>query len=226
MNTSIMRCKNVSSTAPMTGRISPWAIPFFLPCCSALQDKVFQCVHDGSQGAGRAPYMGLQAQTAEKFADRPDSHTSFEAEHQQRGHDQADQPGAACCRFPQRRLRVAVSTANCLKMAMHAAFGKPGVIRQAPDALFAVITNRIEDDNALGPQSHRVGPRSEGWLKSWKKSALQSTRSTTGCPGLSGCPQPPRSIAWAHRPETMARIPGMGEARDFVPMPVAQATTT
>src|SRR5436190_22375996 len=160
----------------------------FLPCCSALQDKVFQCVHDGSQGAGRAPYMGLQAQTAEKFADRPDSHTSFEAEHQRRGHDQTDQPGAARCRCPQRRLRVAVSTANCLKMAMHAAYGKPGVIRQAPDALFAVITNRIEDDNALGPQSHRVGPRSEGWLKSWKKSALQSTRSTTGCPGLSGCP--------------------------------------
>src|SRR5207248_7987682 len=136
MNTSIMRCKNVSSTAPMTGRISPWAIPSFSHAAALSQDKVFQCVHDGSQGAGRAPYMGLQAQTAEKFADRPDSHTSFEAEHQQRGHDQADQPGAACCRCPQRRLRVAVSTANCLKMAMHAAFGKPGVIRQAPDALF------------------------------------------------------------------------------------------
>jgi hypothetical protein len=47
-----------------------------------------------------------------------------------------------------------------------------------------VFTNRVENDNALAPQSHGVGPCSEGWLKSWKKSALQSTRSTTGCPAL------------------------------------------
>src|SRR5262245_22723678 len=53
--------------------------------------------------------MGLQAQAAEKFAECLGSHTAFEAEHQQRGHNQADQPGAACLCFPQRRLWVAVS---------------------------------------------------------------------------------------------------------------------
>src|ERR687887_2337359 len=118
--------------------------------------------------------MGLQAQPAEKLADRLGSHTSFEAEHQQRGHDQTDQPGVTCWRFPQRRLRVAVSAIHSLEMAMHATFGKAGAIRQAPDALFAVFTNRVENDNALGPQSHGVGPCSEGWL-TLCKSALQST---------------------------------------------------
>ena len=71
---------------------------------------------------------------------------------------------------------------------MHAAFGKTGAIRQAPDALFAVFTNRVENDNTLGPQSHGVGPCSEGWLTSRRKSALQSTRSTAICPALRGCP--------------------------------------
>src|SRR5215813_7463778 len=70
---------------------------------------------------------------------------------------------------------------------MYAAFGKPGAIRQAPDALLAVCTNRVENDNTLGPQSHGVGPCSEGWLQ-LEKSALQSTRSTAGCPALRGCP--------------------------------------
>src|SRR5919108_5700560 len=119
--------------------------------------------------------MGLQAQPAEKLAECLGSHASFKAEHKQRGHDQADKPGAACLGLPQRRLRVAVSAIDCLKVAMHATFGKPRAIRQAPDTLLAVLTNRVENDNALGPQSHGVGPCSEGWLKSWLKSALQST---------------------------------------------------
>ncbi len=110
--------------------------------------------------------MGLQAQTAEKLAEGFGAHAAFKAEHKQRGHDQADEPGAACFCFPQRRLRVAISAVDCLEMTMHAAFGKPGAIRQTPDALFAVFTNRVENDNALGPQSHGVGPCSEGWLKS------------------------------------------------------------
>ena len=57
---------------------------------------------------------------------------------------------------------------------MYATFGKAGSICQVPDALFAMVTNRVENDNALGPQSHGVGPCSEGWLK-LEKSALQST---------------------------------------------------
>ena len=97
--------------------------------------------------------MRIQAKTTEKLADRLGSHTSFEAEHKQRGHDQTDQPGAACLGLPQRRLRVAVSTIDCLKVAMHATFGKPGAIRQAPDTLCAVLTKRVENDHALGPQS-------------------------------------------------------------------------
>src|SRR6266404_7934489 len=135
--------------------------------------------------------MALQVQTAEKLAERLRSHASFEAEHKQRGHHQADQPGAAGWRFPQRRLWGAVPAIHGLEVAMYAAFGKPGAIRQAPDALFAVFTNRVENDSTLGPQSHDVGPCSEGWLK-LEKSALQSTRSTAGCPALRGCPRFPK----------------------------------
>src|SRR5262249_38021959 len=56
---------------------------------------------------------------------------------------------------------------------MYAAFGKPGAIRQAPDALLAVCTNRVENDNTLGPQSHGVGPCSEGWLQLEKISSSE-----------------------------------------------------
>src|SRR5262249_8618559 len=73
-------------------------------------------------------------------------------------------------------------------MTMHAAFGKPRSRRQVPHALRAVFTNRVENDNTLGPHSHGVGPCSEGRLTSRRKSALQSTRSTAICPALRGCP--------------------------------------
>src|SRR5262245_49327620 len=131
--------------------------------------------------------MPFQAQTAEKFAQCFRSYPSFKAKHKQGGHDQTDQPGTAGWRFPQRRLRVAISAIHGLEVSMYAAFGQPGAIRQAPDALLAVFTNRVENDNTLGPQSHGVGPCSEGWLQ-LEKSALQSTRSTAGCPALRGCP--------------------------------------
>src|ERR1051325_11128932 len=124
--------------------------------------------------------MDLQAQPAKKLAECLGSHASFEAEHQHRGHDQADQPGAAGLGLPQRRLRVADSATHGLQVAMHATFGKPGALRQAPDALLTVLTNRVENENAFGPQSHSVGPCSEGWLNSCRNSAFQSTRSTTG----------------------------------------------
>jgi len=90
-------------------------------------------------------------ETAEKLADRLGSHTSFEAKHKQGGHDQADKPGTACLRFPKRRLRVAIPAVDRLEMTMHAAFGKADSIRQVPHALLAVFTNRVENDNALGP---------------------------------------------------------------------------
>src|SRR5262249_59915137 len=71
---------------------------------------------------------------------------------------------------------------------MHAAFGKAGVLRKAADALLPVFTQRVENDQALGPQSHSGGPCSAGWLKSCLKSALQGTRSTTHCPALETWP--------------------------------------
>ena len=125
--------------------------PFFLPGCGGLQDEAFQRVHDASQGAGRAPHLCLQMETAEKLADRLGSHASFEAKYTQGGHDQADKPGVACLRFPKRRLWGAISAVDHLEMAMHAAFGKADSIRQAPDALFAVLTNRVENDSSSWP---------------------------------------------------------------------------
>ena len=119
--------------------------------------------------------MRIQAKTPEKLAECLGSHTPFEAEHKQGRHDQADQPGAACLCFPKRRLRVAVSAMDCLEAAMHAAFGKSRSICKAPDALLAVVTNRVENANAFGPQSHGVGLRSEGCLNSWRNSASQGT---------------------------------------------------
>src|SRR5215831_20846066 len=133
--------------------------------------------------------MLLQAQTAEKLAERLRSHPSFEAKHKQRGHDQAEEPISACLSFPQRRLRVAVTAVHRLEVTMHAAFGKSGLLRKASDALLPVFTNRVENNQALGPQSHSGGPCSEGWLKSCLKSALQSTRSTTHCPALETWPE-------------------------------------
>src|SRR5499427_5682991 len=132
--------------------------------------------------------MRFQAKTAKKLAECLGSHAPFETEHQQACHDQADKPGAACLGFPQRRLREAVSAIDRLKVSMHTTLGKPCAIRQTPDALLTVVTNRVENDNALGPQSHGVGPCSEGWLTSRRKLALQSTRSTATCPALRGTP--------------------------------------
>src|SRR5205085_6882780 len=134
----------------------------FLPGCGSLEEEMLQPVHDGSQGAGRAPYMRIQAKTTKKLAECLGSHTPFEAKHKQGRHHQADQPGATCLCFPQRGLRGAISARHGLLEAMHAAFGKASAIRQAPDALLAVFTKRVENDNALSPQSHGVGPCSEG----------------------------------------------------------------
>src|SRR6266581_4086797 len=134
--------------------------------------------------------MRLQMEMAEKLADGFSPHAAFEAKHKQSGHDQADEPVSACLGFPQRRLRIAVAAVHRLEVTMHTAFGKSGVLRKASDALLPVFTNRVENDQALGPQSHSGGPCSEGWLTWCLKSALQSTRSTTHCPALETWPPP------------------------------------
>src|SRR4029453_1691990 len=82
---------------------------------------------------------------------------------------------------------MAISAIHCLKVSMYAAFGKAGTICQAPNALFAVFTNRVENDKALGPQFHGVGPVSAGWLK-LEKSPLQRTQWTPACPALETWP--------------------------------------
>src|SRR5262249_12013505 len=114
---------------------------------TSQQRKFWPSEPRSSRTLGGLPHMGLQAQTAEKLAEGFGSHASFAAEHKERGHKQADEPGAACLRFPQRRLPGAVPAIHGLEVAMYAAFGKPGAIRQAPDALLAVCTNRVENDN-------------------------------------------------------------------------------
>jgi hypothetical protein len=72
--------------------------------------------------------MPLQAKRTEKLAEGGSPHASFEAEHKQGRHDQADEPGAAGLCVPKRRLRVAISAIDCLETAMDAAFGKAGSI--------------------------------------------------------------------------------------------------
>ena len=74
---------------------------------------------------------------------------------------------------------------------MHTAFGKAGSIRQAPDALFAVLTNGVETDNTLGPQSHGVGPCSEGWLTS-EKLALREYAIDSNVSRLTWMPRLPK----------------------------------
>src|SRR5262249_50650684 len=132
--------------------------------------------------------MRLQMEMAEKLAEGFSPHAAFEAKHKQSGHDQTEEPGAAFLGFPQRRLRVAVAAVHRLEVTMHAAFGKSGLLRKASDALLPGFTNRVENDQALGPQSHGGGPCSEGWLKLCLKSALQSTRPTTQFPALETWP--------------------------------------
>jgi len=166
MNTSIMRCKKVSSTAPMIGPYLAMVDAFLFPSRCSLHDGSLQHVDQASQGAGRTPHLRLKVKTAEKFADRFGSNPSFEAKDEEGGHNQADEPVAAFWRFPQPRLRVVVSAIDRLEVTMHIAFGNPSATSQLSKALRTVFSNRVENQQTFGPQSHIVGPCSEGWLKS------------------------------------------------------------
>src|SRR5262245_26592294 len=76
--------------------------------------------------------MCLQMETAEKLAERFGPNASFEAKHEQSGHDQSEKPVAAYLCFPQRRLGVAGAASNRLEVPMHTAFGKSGSLCMAP----------------------------------------------------------------------------------------------
>jgi hypothetical protein len=95
--------------------------------------------------------MCLKVKTAEKLADRFGPNASLKAEYKEGGHDQADEPVSAFLRFPPPRLGVAVSACHRLCVAMHAAFGKSGSLSKTSDALLTVFTNRVENENAVGP---------------------------------------------------------------------------
>src|SRR5712691_1951213 len=100
--------------------------PLLLPSGCCLQDRLLQRWHHASQGAGRTADMRLKAQTTEKLADRFGPNASLETEGIERCHDEADEPTAACCRFPPPGLRVLISAFHRLFEAMHTALGEPG----------------------------------------------------------------------------------------------------
>ena len=110
--------------------------------------------------------MRLQVQTTEKLADRVGPNPSLEAKDKESGHDQSEEPGAACLRFPQSRFRVAVSATDGLEVTMHAAFGKAGLFGKTSDAQLPVFTNYVANRKTFGSQSHVVDPCAEEWLKS------------------------------------------------------------
>src|SRR6266404_9271786 len=176
MNTSIMRAKKVSSTAPMIGLVSPWAIP---SCSQAAVVSRIAC--------SNACIMPRKAQTTEKLADRFGPNASLETEGIERCHDEADEPTAACFRFPPPGLRVLISAFHRLFEAMHTALGEPGPMGNLSDALLCVVTKSVENPKTFGPKAH-VGLSSAGRLNSWSNSAPQRTGPTPNCPALDDFP--------------------------------------
>src|SRR5262249_38763466 len=139
--------------------------------------------------------MRLKAQTTEKLADRFGPNASLEAEGIERRHHQADEPTAACLRFPPPGFRVLISALHRLCETMHTALGEPGLMGDLADALLGVVTKSVENPKTFGPQSH-VGLSSEGCLNSWRNSAPQGTGPTPNCPVLRDYPVEKRE--WTH----------------------------
>jgi hypothetical protein len=102
-------------------------------------------------------------QTHQKLADRFHSYPAFAPKGIERGHDETEEPLAALWRFPQPGFGMAISARHRLGEAMHTAFGKPGLIRQLPNTLGAVIEKKLENAMAFIPKSH-VGQSSKGGL--------------------------------------------------------------
>src|SRR6266542_3394595 len=194
--TSIIFSKKVSSTAPIISRTSPAATP---SCSQVLAVSTIVTANASiiPQGAGRTAHLRLQVQTTEKLAERFGPNTALEAESIERRHHEADEPTAACFRFPPPGLRVGISALHRLFETMHTALGDPGLMGHLTDALLGVVTKSIENQQTFGPKSH-VGLSSEGRLNSWSNSAPQRTGPTPNCPALGAFPllslppQPPQ----------------------------------
>src|SRR6266487_2248823 len=161
--------------------------PLVLPGFCGLQDRLLQRLHHPSHSAGRTASMRLKAQTTEKLADRFGANASLEAEGIERRHDEADEPTAACCRFPPPGLWVLISAFHRLFEAMYTALGEPSPMGNLSDALLRVVTKRVENPKTFGPKSP-VGLSSDGRLNSWSNPAPQRTGPTPNCPALDDFP--------------------------------------
>src|SRR5262249_52636300 len=146
--------------------------------------------------------MRLKAQTTEKLADRFGPNASLEAEGIERRHHQADEPTAACLRFPPPGFRVLISALHRLCETMHTALGEPGLLGDLADALLGVFTTSVENPKTFGPQSH-VRLSSEACLNSWRNSAPRGTVPTPNCLVLRDYPK----LARVPRPAYMAGRP-------------------
>ena len=67
-----------------------------------------------------------------------------------------------------------VPTLHGLLETMHAAFCQTGLLGELANALGALVTKTLENEETFGPKSH-VGQLSEGWLNSCRNSAPQRT---------------------------------------------------
>src|SRR5712664_1720766 len=141
--------------------------------------------------------MCLQMKVGEKLAETFRSHATFEAKGIEGGHHQAGEPTAPGFGFPPRGFRRAVSARNRLFETMDAALGKPRLMSHLSKTLFGIHTKRVENQMAFSPKSHIVDPSSEGRLKSWRKSAVQSTGSTTNCPALGTWPRAMKTSSYS-----------------------------
>src|SRR6266446_10450948 len=138
-----------------------------LPICpTGCPARALPPLRPPSQGAGRAPQMGLKGQTAAKRADRVDPNAAWQANEHESGNNPADEPVAAFRGFPSPRLRVAVSVPCGPELAMPAAGGKSRTLSKPSAARLPVCTNRVDNPHTVGPPCHGGGPRSAGWLQS------------------------------------------------------------
>jgi hypothetical protein len=104
--------------------------------------------------------MRLQAQTAEKLAERFRPNTALETERKKGGDPQTQEPTVAFFRFPPPRLWVAVSAFHRLFETMHTALGEPGLMSHVSDALRGVVIKSVDNAKTFGPKFH-VGLSSE-----------------------------------------------------------------
>src|SRR2546423_10167549 len=96
-------------------------------------------------------------QVREKLAERVQPHAPLQAKGIERGNNQARQPPAALCSFPQPGLRMDVPMHHSLRETMRTALGHSRVPGNVAYTLRACLTKIVENPNTFLPKSH-VGP--------------------------------------------------------------------